>query len=75
MVTSSNFSKIKVGQTFRTKDGETWKKIDALIAENTVSGIEQYASPIFDRQIVAPAEAPEAKPKKAAKPKAKKASK
>lgn len=52
----TNFSKIKIGSTFKA-GGETYKKTSDLTFDD-VNGIEQYIDPIFDRKIGAEAVPP-----------------
>jgi hypothetical protein len=53
---ATNFSKIKVGATFKA-GGETFKKTSDLTFDD-VNGIEQYIDPLFDRKIGADAVPP-----------------
>jgi len=45
----TNFSKIKIGATFKA-GGEVYRKTSELIFED-VNGLEQYWDPLFDRRI------------------------
>ncbi len=47
----SNFSKIKIGATFHTSEGEAYKKTSELTFESLSTGIEQYIDPFFDKKI------------------------
>lgn len=52
----SNFSKIKIGSTFTTSDGEVYKKTSELTYDDSV-GMERYIDPFFDKKIGAAAKA------------------
>ena len=73
-----NFSTIKIGSYFKTKEGETFKKTSELTYDDSI-GLEHYIGSElgFDEKIVASVETtpapapPAAKPKKSKKTKAK----
>ena len=48
--TRSNFSKIAIGELFKTSDGETYKKTTELTFDDMV-GLEHYIDPFFDKKI------------------------
>ena len=71
-----NFSAVKIGDYFKTKDSETFKKTSELTFEDSI-GLEHYIGSEFgfDEKIVVPAAPapapPAAKPKKTKTKKAK----